>query len=324
MIFIKDMKTKEISNFIMVFVGSYKYLKETKSISKNSYLKKEASFDGSVLYFSPKYGFINGWKYENGKIVSKISPTVIDSTSQISEKRTKGYVEDCYYDYICIDYETCWETGYDDPEFGFVSYGENCDYSSDCYSVDYCTSYYEPDDDDYNDWDYDGDSYTSPEPGNADSEITKLLDKFTAYYQKMEGNYRTLTQAEKDFITKNPSIAVSFLRNAETARDQCAAYYPNLANVDTMRDAFRHAYWSALDAYDWGRPYAEAYGTAHEAFDCTTQTDKGTCAQQAMDLYNNNIGYIIGQQVRDEGGTRTDILERIKDLADRGALQTLR
>ncbi len=72
MVVLKDLVTGDIRSFIMVFVGSYSYLKNTENIGRNTYLYREPDYEGDVLFFEPNGEFINGWAYKNGKIVAKI------------------------------------------------------------------------------------------------------------------------------------------------------------------------------------------------------------------------------------------------------------
>ena len=62
---------------------------------------------------------------------------------------------------------------------------------------------------------------------------------------------------------------------------------------DGHRDAFRHAYWSARLAQEYGPEWARAFTTAHEGV-------PGNWAdREAMDLYNNSVGIGIGASHRD-------------------------
>ncbi|MCD8262183.1 MAG: hypothetical protein LUD15_12530 [Bacteroides sp.] len=60
MITMKDIVTQEVRSFIMIFVGSYDYLKNTKNMGRNSYLYRESDYDGAVLFYEPNGEFING------------------------------------------------------------------------------------------------------------------------------------------------------------------------------------------------------------------------------------------------------------------------
>lgn len=75
MVFLTDLETGKTRNFIMIIVGSYEYLmKKDNKLSKNNYLYREPKFDGNILFYKPDGGFINGWKYENGKITRILTP----------------------------------------------------------------------------------------------------------------------------------------------------------------------------------------------------------------------------------------------------------
>ena len=52
--------------------------------------------------------------------------------------------------------------------------------------------------------------------------------------------------------------------------------FPDLDARDTKRDAFRHAYWSALNAYEYGESLAWQFGNAHEEEDNQEEFDRTT------------------------------------------------
>ena len=58
MVTLKNLETGEIYNFIMVFIGTYDYLMHTTSFENNSYLHREADFDGKVLFYNFNYGLV--------------------------------------------------------------------------------------------------------------------------------------------------------------------------------------------------------------------------------------------------------------------------
>ncbi len=321
MVVMKNLETKEIDHFIMIFVGSYDYLKNTKTIGKNTYLKKEKDFDGNLLFFSTDYGFINGWRYENGKITGRISPTYESFDIPIQTR-----VQVCDTESYFVELENCWEVGYEDAEMGFIGMGEQCEPAGG-YWVNYEVCYWEsdPDYNDNNDYEdnsdnsSDSNNYT-PNPGEINTDIVSLLKEFEKL-RKFNDVYKALTPKEVSFIKTYSVVAVSFLRNAQRAELASNAAHPGLGPVDTMRDAHRHALWCALNAYDWGKDLAKLYGDAHEDYNCQASN---SCSGREMDLYNNNIGYTIGLQVRNEGGTRFDIEYRIKEMAYRGVLKKLK
>lgn len=80
---------------------------------------------------------------------------------------------------------------------------------------------------------------------------------------------------------------------------------------DGHRDAFRHAYWSARLAQEYGPDWARAFTSAHEGL-------KGNWAnREAMDLYNNSIGIRIGAANRHASPER--IAELVEQAVSRGS-----
>ncbi|RDZ28920.1 DUF6973 domain-containing protein [Lysobacter silvisoli] len=81
---------------------------------------------------------------------------------------------------------------------------------------------------------------------------------------------------------------------------------------DGHRDAFRHAYWSARLAQEYGPDWAKAFTTAHEGL-------PGNWAnREAMDLYNNSIGVQIGAANRN--ATPEQLANLIGQQLDQGKL----
>lgn len=72
LVVLRDMVTEEIRSFVMVFVGSYEYLYGQGDMGRNSYLYRDPNYDGAVYFYTINGGFINGWKYKNGKITSTL------------------------------------------------------------------------------------------------------------------------------------------------------------------------------------------------------------------------------------------------------------
>lgn len=86
------------------------------------------------------------------------------------------------------------------------------------------------------------------------------------------------------------------------ARVECNARFPDNPVPDTVpiarakewqskdghRDAFRHTYWNARLAQEFGRDWAHAFTTAHEGL------PNNPAHREAMDLYNNALGIGIG------------------------------
>lgn len=117
MVVIKNLKTGEICNFIMIFVGSYDYLMKSNTLLKNSYLHREPDFDGSVYFYKSGQRLVNGWRYKAGKIVARISPGT-EEGYRIFTRSAKTRMMSCSEEVNWIDENRCWGEPYWDQEFG--------------------------------------------------------------------------------------------------------------------------------------------------------------------------------------------------------------
>lgn len=124
MVIIKNLRTGEITNFVMYIVGTYDYLKKAKHFGKNSYLYRDRHLSGSVCFYKPEGGLVNGWKYKDGKIVGAIHQGTEKGLQMQSVSSTRSY-QDCYFDYVLVEYNDCEGFTYDDPEYG-LGFGSEC------------------------------------------------------------------------------------------------------------------------------------------------------------------------------------------------------
>lgn len=109
----RDKKTGRTRSFMMVFVGSYNYLKDTRTMGKNSYLYREPDFDGMVLFYELNGTLVNGWKYTNGKITGSIAPKVDGLNKIVTDSltshgaQTRSWVTNCELECIWESHEEC-------------------------------------------------------------------------------------------------------------------------------------------------------------------------------------------------------------------------
>ena len=136
MVFLTDTLEGYTRGFITVFVGTYEYLQK-KRIRKNSYLYRDPEFDGSVYFYELDGVFINGWKYEDGKIVSTISESFEDDISQ-SDPSTRALVYNCYTDWVTDWVRVCDE--YTNVEWD-EEYGDHIAIIVECRYESYTTPY---------------------------------------------------------------------------------------------------------------------------------------------------------------------------------------
>jgi hypothetical protein len=100
--------------------------------------------------------------------------------------------------------------------------------------------------------------------------------------------YKNLKKAEKDFLWAHPLAAADFNSNATTALKEAQKRFSSATLHNGSGDAFRHCFWSAMNARDQGKDLATMFGIAHEDFVGNPQNEK------AMDLHNNSVGFEIG------------------------------
>lgn len=115
----------------IIVIASYKYLmKEDNQLSKNTYLEREANFDGTILFYHPDGRFVNGWRYDNGKITHRLSPL------EKNNPLTKAWVERCYEDCYSYSENICENTTETDAEFGQMPVVEcRTEWYDNCYNT---------------------------------------------------------------------------------------------------------------------------------------------------------------------------------------------
>ena len=113
----KDLKTGDISSFIMIIRGSYDYLKGTDRLNKNNFFHIEPDFEGDVYYYGLEQGLMNGYRYKAGKIVSTIA-LGMEEDNQKTRSTDPNVTENCHVEKIMVEVGRNCQT-YTDEEFGF-------------------------------------------------------------------------------------------------------------------------------------------------------------------------------------------------------------
>ena len=109
-------------------------------------------------------------------------------------------------------------------------------------------------------------------------------------------DWNKLTECEKTFFKSNPNLLWSAKSNKSRAKNAAKDRFGNCTSIhplhNTIGDAYRHAYFSALNARNSSFGYAKAVmlGYAHE---CETPNDE--LNEKDMDLHNNNWGFNYSQ-----------------------------
>lgn len=108
MVVLKDKVLGKTRSFIMIFIGSYDYLKDGGKMEQNNYLFREPDYDGLVYFYAINGKFINGWRYSDGKIVGYLSPSCAEQVSTRTpqlvchEVCTMEYRTECYDEYVLV------------------------------------------------------------------------------------------------------------------------------------------------------------------------------------------------------------------------------
>ena len=142
MVIIKNLETGEIINFVMHIIGTYDYLMNAKHFEENSYLYREPHFSGSVYFYEPEGSLVNGWKYEDGKIVATIKQGTEEGVQMQTEAASRGFtVHVCHFENILVEYNDCNPTLYQDPEYG-LEIGIECRKKTKWETVEVCEDIY--------------------------------------------------------------------------------------------------------------------------------------------------------------------------------------
>ncbi|MDA3813881.1 MAG: hypothetical protein PF570_06460 [Candidatus Cloacimonetes bacterium] len=97
--------------------------------------------------------------------------------------------------------------------------------------------------------------------------------------------YARLTDAERALARNSQSAALIVYRNMNRVTDATKALFPGARAHNDAADAFRHAYFSALNARVLGYDLAFQFGVAHEQFPGNNPLE------MQMDLSYNIFGY---------------------------------
>lgn len=133
-------------------------------------------------------------------------------------------------------------------------------------------------------------------------------------YEDYKKIYNILTPKEKEVSLQHPKMVFKVFDNMHKAYDRTMFLD---GNVNGYGDAIRHCYWSALNQMAAGlnSPIAKKFGDAHEEFPENIPKEK------AMDLYNNAVGYYLGNQAIINGWSEDELFNYILKAANNGKLQ---
>ena len=97
-----------------------------------------------------------------------------------------------------------------------------------------------------------------------------------------------LTALEKFLIAMYPARALIIKSNVEVAETETTNRF-GTNGINDRSDAFRHAYFNAMNSNDAGDFVSRLFSNAHES-----EVPSSLILEKTMDLFNNNIGHTVG------------------------------
>lgn len=151
--------------------------------------------------------------------------------------------------------------------------------------------------------------------GNFEYQLNHLFINF-------QNDYRSkMSESELEiFDTLSPQSQYKYLKNAYFASERAKQWYPESLH-NGKGDAFRHAYFNALNVISIGEAYAQLLSTAHEDITFNPQ-NVYQYKEKQMDLHNNQIGRNWG--VHYLTFSNISIRDLIKNAIDNGELRYLK
>ena len=137
-----------------------------------------------------------------------------------------------------------------------------------------------------------------------------LIDTHSFFNKDPYNVWRRLTQKEKEILKLYPAAAIILNRNKTIAEQRTYNSYGKNGLNDNS-DAFRHAYFNALNSRDMGKWLAKKLSDAHES-----ETPAIWSLEVQMDLFNNNIGHQAGYSFSNKNDIEMGNL--IKDKINNG------
>lgn len=138
---------------------------------------------------------------------------------------------------------------------------------------------------------------------------------YVSKQDKYEKVYNQLNEEEKSLSWRHPFLAMKIKDNREKA-------FRATSHFDVIEygygDAIRHCYWCALNQISAGlnSPNAKKFGDAHENIPNNEA--------KTMDLYNNSVGYYLGNQAIINGWSEEELLNKVINAANNGKLYILK
>lgn len=117
-----------------------------------------------------------------------------------------------------------------------------------------------------------------------DNEVASVL-------QDAYESWREISEKEKELVRSFPDIAYRFYKNRNIAFQKTNEYFGNSqGHLNGKADAFRHAFYQAINAVKDRKYFTKLFANAHES-----EVPQRWIKEKQMDLFNNEVGmdYIV-------------------------------
>ena len=125
---------------------------------------------------------------------------------------------------------------------------------------------------------------------------------------------KNATKEELLLVAKYPTRSVKIFNNSSTASNTASSLYKAETLYLGNGDAFRDAYWNALNLKSVGADIAKAFANAHES-----ETPEGN--DKTMDLRNNTVDRNIGRIY--SNSSNATIKNKVIEAVNQGRLYRL-
>ena len=134
LIYLFEKKTGDEQMFLMTIIPDLSYQESTKfdPFKKMSYLKRDNKFSGLIFYHNLDGAFVNGWRYENGKVVSSVTEQTDKPDFDVVKTRNgeSGGGSNCVTYQLTIVTEYCYVWGVGNSSGEIFTIGFTCGYYS--------------------------------------------------------------------------------------------------------------------------------------------------------------------------------------------------
>lgn len=261
---------------------------------------EDKDFTGTRWFEDESGNFKRGYTYENGEIVRTFYPTnSVNTTGARTFCQTHTFtVRVAYYSIACVEGYGCYDPIYMHTDTYSYSY-QDCQQKHD---------------DEYvligqpggGSWGSQGsESSVGDGWGIPENSIYEFIYWVTG-----------LNQAEANWIKANPTKAPAawwnFISAQSNSRGKYMCKMNNVWEMDhdgTNQNAFKHAYWSALNQRSFGSEVAQTISDNHEGDVTSTHVDV------RMDLWNNQLGRKVAETCGCDGAL---LRQKVAQAIDQG------